>query len=201
MESDSLSERSRKAIRFVMDFLEDNLDDRFSYHSVEHTRSVLRTSEILSNSEGIGQESLEMIRLAAAWHDCGYINDPLQHEKESCHMTRRHLPSFGFDKNQVEEICSIIMATRIPQRPEGLSQKIICDADLHYLGTDDYEKMAGMLFSELKQFGFNFSEDEWLERQIAFLTNHSYFTATAKNLFEAKKLENLQLLIKMNNQH
>ena len=37
-------------------------------------------------------------------------------------------------KKDIEIICGIIMATKIPQRPKNYLEEIICDADLNYLG-------------------------------------------------------------------
>ncbi|RYY90859.1 MAG: YitT family protein [Chitinophagaceae bacterium] len=84
------------------------------------------------------------------------------------------------------------MATRLPQRPKGLLESIICDADLHYLGTDAYERAAGHLYEEFKEQGTVGSAGEWQQRQLSFLQAHRFFTETARNQYEAKKQHHLE---------
>ncbi|MDA0973125.1 MAG: hypothetical protein O2867_05255 [Bacteroidetes bacterium] len=41
------------------------------------------------------------------------------------------------------------MATKVPQEPKDHLARILCDADLDYLGGDDYDEIAGGLYQEL----------------------------------------------------
>ncbi len=191
----SLKLKRREAISFVLELIETNLSEKFTYHTPDHTRSVIKEAENLAKYEGVDERSLELLCVAAAWHDCGYLGGPLNHEEESCHLVMRHLPDFGFNKTQTGKICEIIMATKISNNPEGLLQEIICDADLHYLGTRDYEHIANLLYWELKNFGLINSPDEWIEKQIDFLINHRFHTKTAKNLYDNQKQINLEHLV------
>jgi uncharacterized membrane-anchored protein YitT (DUF2179 family) len=71
---------------------------------------------------------------------------------------------------------------------------VLCDADLYYLGTSDYEKYAGRLFEEFRSQGTISSEAEWSERQIKFLESHRYFTASAREALDSGKQRNLEAL-------
>ena len=51
-----------------------------------------------------------------------------------------------------EQICGMIMATKIPQSPKNYLEQILCDADLDYLGRDDFYDIGGTLFKELKTY-------------------------------------------------
>lgn len=185
----------KEAISFVLEFIERGLPEGFSYHSVAHTRSVLAVAETLSESEGLDPVSKTLLLVAAAWHDSGYLVNIHGHEQESCSLARKHLPGFGFSADQVDEICRIIMATKISNEPSGLLQEIICDADLQYLGTGDYQKIAGLLYEELLHFGLIDNKIHWIDMQIAFLSYHRYYTRTAILLYEKQKNLNLQRLI------
>jgi hypothetical protein len=72
------------------------------------------------------------------------------------------------------------MATKLPQTPEDHLSEIICDADLFYLGSLEYDEYAEKLFKEFKSNGILETEEEWVEMQFKFLKNHNYFTNTAK---------------------
>ena len=84
----------------------------------------------------------------------------------------------------------MILATKIPQTPKNILEQIICDADLDYLGRDDYEKNSNFLLQELKLKN-DVTELEWLKIQVNFLEKHTYFTNTSISLRNKLKLETL----------
>jgi predicted metal-dependent HD superfamily phosphohydrolase len=85
------------------------------------------------------------------------------------------------------------MATQ--NKPINKLQEIICDADLDYLGRDDFEEIADNLRKELTEMGKIKSRKEWDEIQVKFLNQHQYFTATALGSRQQKKQENLERVI------
>ena len=83
------------------------------------------------------------------------------------------------------------MATRLPQSPQNHLEEILADADLDYLGRDDFSFIANQLFLENSFFGTVCDMDDWNRKQVAFMEKHQYFTKTANNLRQAKKDANL----------
>jgi hypothetical protein len=83
------------------------------------------------------------------------------------------------------------MATRIPQAPRNKLARVLCDADLDYLGRGDFERIGNTLFAEMKTYGVLKNEREWNELQVRFLERHSYFTGTNKEQREPVKQEHL----------
>jgi len=77
-----------------------------------------------------------------------------------------------------------------------LFESIICDADLHYLGTDSYFLIAENLFKEYKKLDIVKDRVDWKTKQVQFFNAHRYFTRSAKEKYEHKKEENFQLLQK-----
>ena len=194
MKSEISPGQSKEAIRFVLNLMENNLPERLTYHSVEHTRRVLSEAEYIGQCEGASEQSLILLSLAAAFHDSGYLVDPYCHEERGCDLARKYLPDFGFDEQQIEDVCNLIMATKIPTHPDGLLQNIICDADLNYLGTEEYEEIADLLYNEFKAYGITDSHEKWIIQQITFMENHRFFTNTAKNRYDPTKAKNLERL-------
>ena len=86
------------------------------------------------------------------------------------------------------------MATQIPQKPRNLTEQILCDADLDYLGRDDFFTIGDKLFAELSMYGMINTEEEWNRLQTGFLEKHHYFTVTALKLRKDKKDENLAIV-------
>jgi hypothetical protein len=88
----------------------------------------------------------------------------------------------------------LIYATIIPHQPKSKLEEIICDADLDYLGRDDFFVIADTLRRELRDHGKIKSDRLWDEIQVKFLTQHRYFTTSAKKMRRAKKQEHLEII-------
>ncbi len=179
---------------FIIDKLKKELPDHLFYHSVNHIMDVYNASEILAKEEKINDYDLTLLLTAALFHDSGFLVQQKDHEKISCEIARAHLPSFGYSNEDIENICGMISATKVPQNPQNHLEQIICDADLDYLGRDDFFAIGNKLFTELSLYGIIRNENEWNNLQIRFLESHTYFTDSAKRLRKDKKQEHLELI-------
>jgi hypothetical protein len=184
----------KKAGKFILDKLSKELPKYLSYHSVDHILDVYDAAEKIGKQENITPHEMKLLLTASWYHDAGFLRGPKDHEEESCKIARANLPLYGYKPEEIELICGMIMATKIPQSPKTFLEKIMADADLDYLGRDDFFSIGDKLFAELSVFGFLSSEDEWNRLQVRFLESHNYFTPTALNLRQAKKEEHLKLV-------
>lgn len=175
----------------VMDRLK-NLKPCYTYHSLEHTQLVLRSVEVLAKEEGVTLREMELLKLAALFHDCGFLNSPENHEERGCDMVRSELKESDFSSDEIDQICGMIMATKIPQSPNTRLEKILADADLFYLGTENYDKYSSHLFDELKHFNPKITEGDWINIQINFLESHHFHTAFCRENLEPKKRQHLE---------
>jgi uncharacterized protein len=182
----------QKAKKFILTKLTKELPRHLSYHSVDHVKDVYGAVESIGKNEGVTGEPMTLLLTAALFHDSGFLKSPKEHEKISCEIAREFLPEFNYNSEQIETICGMIMATRIPQTPHNLLEKIICDADLDYLGRDDFFDIGNKLFEELSNYGIITTEEQWNNVQMRFLEGHNYFTKTSVQKRKAKKEENLQ---------
>ncbi len=169
----------QKAKSFINGRLRKELPRHLSYHSVAHVKDVYTAAERLAKAEGVKGEELTLLLTAVMYHDCGFMIQSREHEKIGCDIARESLPGFDYSPEQIERICGMIMATRIPQEPKNLLERIIADADLDYLGRDDFWAIGNKLFTELQMYGIIQTEDEWNALQVKFLEQHHYFTDTA----------------------
>jgi predicted metal-dependent HD superfamily phosphohydrolase len=149
---------------------------------------------MLAKLEGIEGEDLTLLLTAVLFHDSGFLRQQKEHERISCEIATEYLPAYGYSPEQVKRICGMIMATKIPQTPHNKLEELICDADLDYLGRDDFFKIGNGLFEELCMYGIISSEDEWNQLQIRFLEKHTYFTESAKKLRKPKKDEYIKMV-------
>lgn len=165
------------------------------YHNIDHIYDVLNSALVIAENEKIGTEEIKLLRLAALFHDAGFIHSPKNHEEKGAQMVREILPAYGFSTDQIDSIANMIIATRIPQSPANHIEKILCDADLDYLGRDDFYEIGGRLLLELKAQGVVETEREWNLVQKTFLESHRYHTRFSKDNREAKKYQHIQEII------
>ena len=181
-----------KAERHIMRILENQLSPKLLYHSINHTIDVTKAVERIAIMEGITDEDLFLLKSAATYHDAGFIEKYEQNEEVGMRLAREILPKYGYTQEQIDIIDGLIKSTEIPQSPETLLQQVMCDADLDYLGRDDFHEIADLLRRELREHGKLDSDKKWDEIQLAFLTQHTYFTQSAIQLRRDKKLKHIE---------
>lgn len=175
--------------------LESGLPDVLSYHSVGHTKDVQKQAERIALAENVhSTEEIFLLKIACLFHDTGFLFTYSKHEEMGCQIADEILPAYGITPKEMKIIKGLIMATCIPQTPLSPLEEIICDADLDYLGRDDFFSISNKLFQELLAMNFVKTEDEWNRIQVKFFKQHSYFTQTNKDLRTPKKLEHLKVI-------
>ncbi len=177
----------QSAILYILERLANELPDSLHYHSLAHTIQVMEAAHSIAVAEGVTGGNLSILATAAAYHDCGFLRTYAQHEEASCDIAGEFLPGFGFESDSIKIIQDMIMSTRVPQVSETHLGRILCDADLDYLGGDNYDEIAQGLLSELQLNGFEIDEEKWLEVQIDFLDKHQFWTQHSKRLHSDKK--------------
>lgn len=177
---------------FILSKLEAKLSPQLFYHSLAHTLDVYDVAEKLAELEGISPSDKTLLLTAALFHDTGFLIEPKGHESISCDYAREYLPGFGYQPSHIEDICGMIMATKLPQSPHNLLEQIICDADLDYLGRDDFWTTGDKLFLELQAYGVLNDVNQWNLQQIKFLESHRFFTRSAIALRKEKKDKHLE---------
>ncbi|MBK7910443.1 HD domain-containing protein [Candidatus Pollutiaquabacter sp.] len=178
----------------VAQMLQSRLLPDLYYHSPAHTRDVLRSALRIGREEGLSPFELELLGAAAILHDTGFTVAYADHEWHSCAIARILLPQHGADESFVERVCDLIQATRIPQHPTDLLSEILCDADLDYLGRDDFEEISNHLYRELLAYRIVNDSFEWDQIQVRFLENHHYHRPLMRELREWKKREHLEII-------
>jgi hypothetical protein len=182
----------------ILTRLRDELDNRLCYHDLAHTLDVYDASRRLSDLEGVSEAEKDLIGMAALFHDSGMLLQYNEHEVVSTKIAREILPAFGFTEQEIDEICTLILATTMPQYAETLSGRIICDADLDYLGRDDFFIRSFQLRHEWKIVGLMDSPlREWLEFQVKFLESHEFMTSSAGKMRNEGKQKNIESIKKL----
>ena len=164
----------------VLKMLRDGLDPSLTYHCPAHTEDVLRHVERIAVAENITDTRLVLLmRIAAIFHDSGFLRTYKAHEEESCRVLLEVVDQALFDAGELEIMRGMIMATKIPQLPATLPEMIMCDADLDYLGRDDFFPISETLKNEFLVYGVIQNEGQWDRLQVSFFESHHYFTKSS----------------------
>lgn len=178
----------------LLDYLEQNLPLNLYYHNVKHTIDVVTEVELIGLAEGLSEEEVMLLKLAALFHDSGHTINYRDHELHGVHIVHRVLKKYNFTPEQIATIDRLIMATKFPPTPTDKLEMVICDSDLDYLGRSDFIPVSNTLFKEMKERDMIGSYIQWNELQLKFIRGHQYYTQTAMNLREVNKQSQIDRL-------
>ena len=180
---------------YALNLLRTQLLPSYTYHCWRHTEEdVLPAVRRLARLSGLAPGDTQLLEVAAAFHDLGYVYQRQDHESVSIAMMKKVLPGYGFSAAQINQIASIINATRMPQTPAGPLEELMADADLDSLGRDDFIDTSRALWQEMNLYYKPRSWHEWLEVQLQFLQSHQYFSPAAHSLRDSGKARNIELI-------
>ena len=172
--------------------LSEQLSESLYYHSISHTKDVVSAVERIALLENVTDEGLFLLKSAATYHDAGFIEQYDNNEPVGARLAEEILPKYGYSEKHIATIKDLIYVTEIPHTPTTHLEEIMCDADLDFLGRDDFHEIATRLREELKDHGKIENDKQWDEIQVKFLNMHKYFTKTAIKTRKKKKDKNLK---------
>ena len=164
-------------------------DPRNIYHNVQHIQEVVSAVITISGFYGMTEEERFPIIAAAWFHDLAYMyTGPENHEQNSAVMARKYLEVKGVDDAIIKVVEGCIMATRIPQEPHTLGEKIMADADLFHFGKAIFQEKNDLLKKETELLtGSEITNVEWRANTLRFMESHQYFTEFAKQELQPAK--------------
>jgi predicted metal-dependent HD superfamily phosphohydrolase len=178
---------------FAIEYLINYVGPEFHYHNLSHTMDVFQSVSMLAIAEKINQKDMVLLQTAALYHDLGIHTNYYKHEEESIKIIKANLPDFEFTQPEIRVICKLVADTNIPSNPKTKMGELLCDADLDYLGRDDYFEISARLRKEREEWVGKYSTDkEWYLFQLDFLDNHRYYSLTAKKTRNDGKLLNIE---------
>lgn len=189
--------------QYVTSYFYANCVPQLLYHNIHHTEAVVASASQVANHYQLDEHEFFVVIAAAWFHDMGYCNaaEAAMHEQKSADLGAAFLREKGVDEATIIAIKNCILATKMPQSPITLPEKIVCDADLFHLGTDDFSKHNKQLRKEYEATrNIPVSKEEWRGGAIQLLQSHHYHTDYCRDLLNQKKQENLDKLFRKENE-
>lgn len=186
------------AEQYVANIFSQKIGKDFTYHSFAHTREVVKRTELIAGNFELSEEDHTALIIAAWFHDTGYsAGFDKVHEEESQRLAEDFLKSRNALQPLIDKVNGCIIATRMPQSPSSLIERIICDADLFHLGTNEFQEKNKLLRQEINNLqNEKLGKKEWIKTNIEFLQRHRFFTDYAREMLEPLKQKHLKELLK-----
>jgi len=182
---------------YTKKFFEQHISDKYAYHNLQHTINVVNAVKEICAKEEVGAATTELLEIAAWFHDLGYDQGAEGHEQRSADYATNFLKENDYSEADITTIRNCILATKYPQAPTTLFQKILCDADLSHLGKDIYWARCSKVREELVLVKkLVMSEQEWIDFELEFMRNHEFQTTTGKALYDKNKRKHIKQLVK-----
>ncbi len=174
-------------------FYLEHANESMYYHNLAHTKEVLDKAKKIADHYQLDDRQFFIVCAAACFHDTAYCIRGIEfHEQKSAELANVFLRSAGVDEADIAAIEKCIMATQLPQSPYTINEKIVCDADLYNLGTDDFRQNNRLLRSEAEALGkVKIDGIAWRASTISLLETHHYHTDYCQLLLTKTKAENL----------
>lgn len=183
-----------KTKEYVAGFIGENFSEKICYHNIDHTLEVVEASEQIGKKCELSPADQETVIIAAWFHDTGYYLGCENHEEASVKIARKYLARENIDLKVQQQVVNCILATKLPQHPKNLLEKILCDADLFHLSSKKFFEKSELLLRELTFQSLEISRDSWLKKSKEFIEAHTYHTPYGKKILYPLLKNNLILL-------
>lgn len=187
----------KKASTHVETLFRERKPDWVKFHTFGHAKAVVKRCNEIGAASNQSAEDLEVVTIAAWFHDVGYVEGIQGHEERSLAMATTFLRENGYPEEKIAQVAACIAATKMPQNPKNLLEQILCDADLAHLASEDFPQFSERVRLEIEhQKGHKLTDREWLALNIDFVAGHRYFTDYARTRYESQRSRNLAVLRK-----
>jgi hypothetical protein len=99
-------------------------------------------------------------------------------------LARELLPHYKYSESQIDQICNLILSTKMPFQPNNNLEKIIIDARMEFLGRSDYTELIKQLYQELREAGVKLTGQQFKNQQLELLHDFEFYTTAARRLRE-----------------
>lgn len=177
------------------------------YHNLGHTLDVMEQAVLLAERSDLNKRDIQLLAIAAAWHDAGFIQTKHNNEPIAAQMARAAMETNGsFLHSEIADVEAAILDTQLTyeiasgtsvQRAMGRLSPWLLDADLANFGRTDFFEKTLAVYREIQGVEISSLDGLNSERGIAFLANtlrmmsrHDWQTQSAREILDTQKTLN-----------
>lgn len=178
---------------YIFDLFNERLSHDYLYHSYQHTLEIVEACKKIAKAyPEISEDDMEILLLAAWFHDSGYIHVYKGHEEKSKEIARAFLEEKKSTEDKIQRVLDCIDATKRGAKRTELIHKILADADISSIGEKSFFDKADLLKTEWEKFKIRYcSETEWAITQLEFLEAANFHTQEAQRIYGEQRLSNI----------
>jgi len=177
--------------------LEEKLPGNLYYHSIDHTKRVIEKSVVLAIHDKLRARDIELIAIAAAYHDVGFTVRYNKNEAIGASLAKEAMTKAGnYSEPEIQNVEGMILSTELLCTDNGFERvaktklaHYLLDADLATFGEDNFLEHSELLRQERGQDFASFYKETPL-----MLKDHHWFTDAATELLEPTKIDNIKKL-------
>ena len=174
--------------QYISSLLTTELSENCVFHTIKHTLDVVSNAEIIGRYCKLDENSLNVLRICALFHDVGYVDAYDDHELYSAKRARTYLQSKNIDPEIIDQVEKAILSTKTPQNPKDQISRILCDADLMNMTFDDYFEQIDLMRKEWEKVGkAKLNSHEFHISSLEFFQSHEYHSKYGKKVLQPKK--------------
>ena len=175
----------------ILDRLKSELPARLTYHGAHHTQDVIEEIVTLVNHDNLEQKNKDLLILAAAFHDSGFLYKHNQNEDLASQLAQSEMQKAGaYSEEEILEVKNCILSTKMQSDFSRTAKtelsKYLMDADLGNLGREDFLHKTELLITEL-----NADRKAFFERSLKLLSSHKWLTPAANALRQEGLIKNI----------
>lgn len=181
-----------KADNYVFELFKESNKSNLIFHDYKHTTDVVKAAIEIGKASELSRDQVEILTLAAWFHDAGYLEKCDGHEKISSEIAKKFLEGENYSPEKISEVVDCILVTELGTRPVNLLQEVMCDADTLNVGTLEYPIRSKLLRAERELMsGQQMLEIDWLNTEVEFLNNHWFYTRYMQLNYNEAKAKNI----------
>ncbi len=180
---------------YVKQLLKAELPGWVLYHNHRHTEETVRSVKALGSLSELSKANVEILVLAAWFHDTGFVKSAAGHERIGASIAAEFLRHHQYPDRSISKVTSCILSTKMPRKPRNTLERILCDADLSSLGKRSFFRQNEALRGETEaRKRRSISEEAWLRRTLHFLEHARFLSRAGRALYEDQRRANLRKL-------
>ena len=170
--------------------------DRYTFHNILHTQLVVDKAKEWSSACKLNEQDSIALKLAAWYHDIGYLNEPDNHEEESIRLFLLSIQKETLPPEMTDMVVQLIRSTKQKDTEKRNElENMIHDMDRVAMGMTNFMEWGQKLRTEWKNLrNAEWTDKDWIRFQIEYLNMTHFKTDHGRQTYGAQKALNLQEL-------
>lgn len=193
--------RSLTVVSQALKALKSGLSPSLRYHTYAHTDDVLHEALLFATTDSRTERELELLAIAAAWHDAGFLEALRENEEVGAHMASEAMRSNGsYSEQEIDLVSQMIRDTQVKftergpcQSPSTELSRYLLDGDVSNLGRKDFFEKANLVLEEVAVLRV----EDFYQGLVTFMDAHSWHSPAAIKLRTEGKVQNVAELLKI----